>query len=84
MILRFRLILNPRSSIAICGDLYVKPSNLQFNKGSSAFTVLEVVSKQSYLDLKKFPIFRECSFVINLFFLFIEKKSFEIAIFPSK
>ena len=82
-IFKFFLILKKRSKIIKSGDFFSKPSKRQFKIGLSSLIVFDVVSKQSYFDLKKFAIFRDFLFVIQRLFLFIVKKSFEIANLPS-
>ena len=61
------------------GVFFSKPSILQSNLGLSSFIVLEVVNKQSYLDLIKFPNILDLILVIHLSFLFIVNESLEIA-----
>ena len=54
------------------GLLLLNPFNLQFNNELSLLIDLEVEIIESYLDLNKWTIFLDLSFVIHFDFLLIE------------
>ena len=65
------------------GLFLLKPSSLQFKSALSILIESDVEIMLSYFDLIKCPTLRDLEFVIHFDFLFIVKKSFDIAILAS-
>ena len=72
MIVRFFFNFKLMSIINKSGIYLFKPSILQLRSELSLFIDFAVEKIQSFLDLNKCVVLRDFSFVIHLYFLFIE------------